>query len=239
MKTSEVFATFASLFLSWLSAQGQTVFQDLNFEAADLSHPAGMYNEVPIANALPGWSGSIGADEVTSVWADGDSAGMAAISVEGPSTNAGGIGPLEGNYSVYLQSGFDPQTESVGVNVSLFQTGMIPSNAKSLEFSAWGNYPNFAVSFADTSLSPVILSSAQSPSGQTYEVYGASIAAYAGQTGELDFTALFNNGINYGDIELDDITFSTAAVTPEPNTLALVVMGGLALAARRWRKMDL
>jgi hypothetical protein len=29
--------------------------------------------------------------------------------------------------------------------------------------------------------------------------------------------------------------FSTTAVTPEPNTLALIVMGGLALVARRRR----
>jgi hypothetical protein len=36
--------------------------------------------------------------------------------------------------------------------------------------------------------------------------------------------------------ELDDITFSTTTVMPEPNTLALAVMGGLALIARRWCK---
>jgi hypothetical protein len=34
--------------------------------------------------------------------------------------------------------------------------------------------------------------------------------------------------------ELDDIAFSTSAI-PEPGTLSLIVMRGLALAARRWR----
>ena len=34
----------------------------------------------------------------------------------------------------------------------------------------------------------------------------------------------------------DDITFSTNVLAvPEPNTLALILTGGLALAARRWR----
>lgn len=36
-------------------------------------------------------------------------------------------------------------------------------------------------------------------------------------------------------VELDDITFSTTTVTPEPNTLALAVTGALALAVGRWR----
>jgi len=236
MKTACIIATVASLFLPILSAQAQQTFQNLNFEAGNLSNPTGYPPQVPISQGMPGWSASIGGGAVTEILVDESSAGTAIISVEGPGVNEVGIGPLDGNYSVYLYSGFEPQNESVGVDVSLFQTGMVPSNAESLEFSAWGLFPNFAVSFAGTELSPVILSSAQSPSGQTYEVYGVSIAPYAGQTGELDFTALFNNGINHGDIELDDITFSTAAVTPEPNTLALVVMGGLALAARRWRK---
>jgi hypothetical protein len=88
-------------------------------------------------------------------------------------------------------------------------------------------------------LSPVLLSSGQDPSGQTYDVYGADISAYAGQSGQLQFTVPCTPDLGENGFELDDITFSTTTVTPEPNTLALVVMGGLALAARRWRKMCL
>jgi hypothetical protein len=47
----------------------------------------------------------------------------------------------------------------------------------------------------------------------------------------------FATGDEYYDpyLELDDITFSTTAVVPEPSVLALMVMGGLAFGARRWR----
>ena len=92
----------------------------------------------------------------------------------------------------------------------------------------------FSVTFDGNSLSPGVLSSGESAFGQYYLVYGANIASYAGQTGPLEFTSIFTDqGVSA--TEFDDITFSTAAVTPEPNTLALAVMGGLALAARRWR----
>jgi hypothetical protein len=35
-------------------------------------------------------------------------------------------------------------------------------------------------------------------------------------------------------IELDDITFSTTAVAPEPNIVALTAIGGLLFGARKW-----
>ena len=90
---------------------------------------------------------------------------------------------------------------------------------------------SLTVSFGGNSLSPVMLSSGQSPSGQLYGVYGVNITQYAGETGQLEFTAVANNnGPSW--TELDDITFSPNAV-PEPNTLALILLGGLALV--RWR----
>jgi hypothetical protein len=235
MKAMKLFAGFSSYLVVALSAHAQTSFQNLNFESGNLSNPTGMYNEVPITQALPGWNGSIGGVAVTEVWADGNSLGTATICVESPGTE-NGIGPIDGNYSVFLQA-FD---SSQG-NVSLWQAGTIPANSRSLEFSLFSVYPtaNFAVSFAGNSLSPVVVSSGESQDGLPYAVYGVNIATYAGQAGQLEFTALDNNGVNPGNIELDDITFSTTAVTTEPNTLALAVMGGLALAARRWRKMRL
>jgi hypothetical protein len=58
-------------------------------------------------------------------------------------------------------------------------------------------------------------------------VYGANIAPYAGQTGQLEFTATF-----YNWVELDDISFSTTAI-PEPSPLALTGVGGLLFALYR------
>jgi hypothetical protein len=221
--------------LAALAAQAQGGFQNLDFESANLADPFGIYNEVPIGNGLPWWSGSIGPVAATEVWADGVSAGTATLDVEGPNVNSAGIGPLDGNYSAFLQSGATPGGSSVGVDVSIFQSGMIPSDALSLQFDVWSLYPeaNFSVSFAGNSLSPVVLSTVLSASGENYDVYGVSIASYAGQTGQLDFTALFNDGINPGNIELDDITFSPMSV-PEPNMFWLTAFGGLLLAAGKW-----
>jgi hypothetical protein len=136
-----------------------------------------------------------------------------------------------------LQAGANPYGQGGVDNASISQSGTIPANAMSLEFKAWSMLPDatLSVSFAGNSLSPVALSSGAGPSGQGYTLYGADISAYAGQTGQLQFTDVFSDqGLN--GIELDDITFSTNVVAvPEPNTLALILMGGLALAARCWR----
>ena len=236
MKRAKLFALCSASFITVLSAHCQIAFQNLNFESANLSNPSGQFNDVPFPSALPGWHGSVGGVPLTQVWANIYTAGAANIDIFGP--GLGSVYPfqridpgiIDGSYTVFLQA-FDTGQG----NVSLWQNGTIPGNAASLQFSAW-QMPTanqaFSVSFAGNSLSPVALSYGQSPSGQPYTVYGVNIAPYAGDTGQLEFTALAGNGES--GIEFDDITFSQNAV-PEPSTLALIVMGGAALAARRWR----
>jgi hypothetical protein len=185
---------------------------------------------------LPGWNASIGGVALTEVLQNNYTLGEASIDIFSPNWNSPDPGIIDGNYTVYLQSGGNPYGGG-SANASIFQTGTIPVGDHSLEFKAW-NTPSidsaFSLSFAGNSLSPVVLSSGQTASGQTYNVYGADISTYAGQTGELEFTSIVTGAPSW--TEFDDITFSTTTVTPEPNTLALAVMGGLALAARRWRK---
>ena len=231
MKSAIPFAAFSGFLLALLSAQAQGTFQDLNFEAATLAPTIGLYGgEVPISSALPGWKASIGGVAVTQVLQNNYTLGAASIDIFGPNWNLTEPGIIDGNYTVYLQAFNTGQG-----NVSLWQNGTIPANAESLQFSAWQHLSvneAFSVSFAGNSLALVALGSGQSPSGQAYTVYGANIAPYAGETGQLDFTAYGGNGPDW--LELDDITFSPNAV-PEPNTLALILTGGLALAARRRR----
>jgi len=217
--------------LTTFQTGAQVTFQNLDFEGANpgtlTQNPNGppYALNVPVANALPYWSVYYGGVQQTEINVNDPSLGAAAVTLIGPQDS-----PIDGNYSVLLQPGGSLNN----VSASIVQSGTIPTGTQTLLFEAW--QPKYAlpfsVSFGGDSLSPVVVSSGQSASGQDYDVYAASIAAFAGENGQLEFTV---NGENYNSVLLDDITFSTNSVTPEPNTLALLVMGGVALAARRWR----
>lgn len=219
-----------------LSAQAQAAFQNLNFEAATpgppISGPIFGADYQPFSFAFPGWNASIGGDAVTEVLENDYTLGTAAIDLFVPGWTSVDPGVIDGNYTAFLQSGG-------GGNVSLWQNGTIPANAASLQFAAW-NWPSvnteFIVSFAGNSLSPLPLYSAQTASGQDYTVYGANIANYAGQTGELAFTSVVTSAPSW--TELDDVTFSTQAV-PEPNTVQLGIMAAaIMLGLQTWARQS-
>jgi hypothetical protein len=137
---------------------------------------------------------------------------------------------------VYLQSGTSQQGTG-SFNTSLSQQGTIPENAESLQLTAWSVTPGnadfsayFSVSFSGNSLSPVLLSSEQSPSGsgQFLNVYGFNIESYADQNGQIELTAMYPYAV-----EFDDILFSASAV-PEPGIITLTAIGGLLFGARKW-----
>jgi hypothetical protein len=94
-----------------LSAQGQDGFQNLNFEAANVSgYSAG--SSIPASLALPGWTAYL-TDTSTStvtpesqVVYDGISTGGPVISVIDANS---GFAPLQGNYSVFLFGGALPR----------------------------------------------------------------------------------------------------------------------------------
>jgi hypothetical protein len=217
----------AAIIFAVLSAQAQGTFQNLDFESAMLpSVPPGQSGgTVPISAAIPDWIGYFGSAQVTDAFHNDTSLGAPEIDILGPQWN-GGPGIIDEDYSVYLQPG------EIGTTVSIAQSGTVPSGSQTLMFDAW--QPPFAtpfsVSFGGDPLFPVVLSSGQSASGQAYNVYGASIASFAGQTGQLEFTVYPNN---YNSLLLDDISFSPTAVIPEPSPLALTGIGGLLFALYR------
>jgi hypothetical protein len=210
-----------------LCAQG--TFQNLDFESANLTPiPAGQFGgPVSISAALSGWSAALGTTTATTVLQNNYDTGSVNISILGPDWN-GNPGIIQGNYTVGLQGGIGPGASDL--SASLWQNGSIPANAKSLEFDAasFGGPPiSPTVTFAGNTLSTLVISSDISPSGQTYDVYGANIAPYAGQTGQLQFTAPFGDSI-----ELDDILFSPNVV-PEPSPFVVSGIAGLLFAAYR------
>jgi hypothetical protein len=162
---------------------------------------------------------------VTEVLQNNYTLGAAGIDIFGPSWNQVDPGVIDGNYTVFLQS--NPISST-----SIFQTATVPFDAESLQFKTadiLGSGP-LTVSIAGNALSPVLLSSGTSPSGQPYDVYGVNIALYANQTGELEFTAPTTSPYY---VELDDISFSTTSIVPEPSIGVLTAVGGLLFGARK------
>jgi hypothetical protein len=186
-------------------------FVNLDFESANLTgYPAGL---VPAANAFPGWA-------VTAPYITYDAPSLSgnSISIFGtnPPLNAP---PIQGTYYATLASG---NTPGLGQTLLLGQTGTIPLGTQSVTF--WGDIGGLQITFAGQSL-------AFSQTGTTanYNIYNASISAFAGQTGQL----LFSLPPYVSSATLDNIQFSSSPV-PEPSTFALSVLGGVLLFARRW-----
>jgi hypothetical protein len=239
MKSPKLIAGFAIAHLAALSAQSQVAFTNLNFESANLSPvPAGQFGgEVPVSSALPGWSVYVGNTQQSDVLQNNYYNSLATVDILGPDWQGAYPGIIGGEYTVEIQSG--AYGTSPGVNTSIVQDGTVPVYAQALQFKAWeiygvGPYSSPpSVSFAGNNLPLVVLSTGNySPSGQQYDVYGANIGLYAGQTGQLAFTQV------YGEADpaflLDDITFSTNTVSPEPSIVALTAIGGLLFGARKW-----
>jgi hypothetical protein len=235
MNTAESIAAFSAILLAALSAQAQS-FQNLDFEEANpvvIQGNAYYPYAVTPASALPGWTAYIGSTTVSFVLLNDvslEAASIDLLSADDPN----GPDAIDGNYSAYLQPGTSLQGTG-SYTASIVQTGLIPANAESLTFAAWQPMyaTPFTVSFAGFTLTPVVLSTAVDPSGLTYDVYGVNIAPYAGETGQLEFTVYPNN---YNSLLLDDIQFSSAALSPEPSPVALSAVGGLLCGARMWLK---
>ena len=193
-------------------------FVNLGFEQARLSPvPSGQYGGfVPISNALPGWTGYLGTNQVTQVLQNNYTLGNASIDIIGPNwTN----GIIEGRYTLILEEGIDPSdvTLSKKVNASISQVGLVPVTASSMQLKEWGSV-DFTVSFAgqNLALSPI-------GGGSGYTVYGADISPFAGQVGALTITELAGpNTVPATPDYFDSIVFSSV---PEPSARALLALG--------------
>jgi len=198
-------------------------FQNLDFESANLSPiPLGQFGGfVPITNALSGWTGYLGATQVTQVLQDNLTLGSGSIDILGPDWAFGGSSVIDGQYSVELQPGLNNTPSAFAATIA--QIGMIPITAKSLQFKKAPTEDPFSVTIGGQAISMIPLQNSS-----TYILYGGDISIFAGLTEELRMSALPGT---FG-FSLDDIVFSPSSV-PEPNTLGLIALGALLFSLRR------
>ncbi len=226
MKIQNYFLQLLVLFLG-VTSKGQG-FINLNFEQAQLSdlttNSYGIYGSA----VSRGWTAYFTGYSTTNLWYNNLSLGGAAVSLEG-TNNVGGFPLIQGKYFMLLQGSFGN-----GSPASIGQTGTIPANAQSLTF--WG-------SGGDVSFNSQLLSVVSLGSTNGYGIWGADISGFAGQTGDLLFTAENGNTFNHPTsssyypgawVYLDNIQFSSLAV-PEPSALALAGLGAAFFGWRRWR----
>lgn len=195
---------------------------NLDFAQANLSgYTAGVY--VPIANAIPGWTGYIGTNQQTTVLYNDLAIGSAVLSL----LDTNYISPaaiIPGSSDmVVIQAGFPSKPASIA------QSAMIPATAKSILFAA--NYP-YGSGWQVTIAGKIIPVTQVSAINSNYAFFEGDISTYAGHVDELRFTALYVSSPG-GSLFLDSIQFSATPI-PEPSSVALAALGGAWFILRRW-----
>ena len=200
------------------SAHCQGTFQNLDFASAQIPANTPPRSFVPVTQAFPGWTAALGVDPQTTVLYDAISLGQASASIlDSQSTVARVL--VGSSYTVVLQAGI---YNGLAVNADLTQVGMVPANAKSIQFEEAGS--NFAISFTGQNIPMVAIGT-----GPNYTVFAGDVSRFAGQTGALTLASM-PLGPNYpfnGNL-FDNITFSSSPI-PEPGTGALFLSGALLL----------
>lgn len=213
------------LLLRGSMALGQSTFQNLDFETAQLVPIPGDPNRaVQFTAAFPGWSGYVGGQLQTTTVPNFIPLSVpfpppfpSFISIMGPPAVIGG----QGLYEV----GFGAGTDTTGslIPVALVQTGQVPSDARSLQFL--GLYASaISIFLGGQQLSAVPLT--ENITSRRY--YGVDISPFSGQVVELRFQP--GVGIDY----LEDIQFSPQGI-PEPSVFGLFALGSW-LIGWRWRR---
>jgi hypothetical protein len=161
-------------------ALGQGTFQNLNFDSTTLTF--NILPSVPIASALPGWTGYINGSLVTQITQNYN---------------------VQNNNIALVDSFLAVDGSSVLLNgsVSIDQNGTIPASDNYVCFSIYG--APLTVSFAGSTLPTSQFASYVDANGQTVMIYDANISAWAGETGQLMFAPLGPNNST-----LDNIIFS-------------------------------
>lgn len=208
--------------LAGISIASAKDFVNLNFDEGSLpAGPAPDFSQ-PTELILPGWTARLG-DHV-----------LSEIKWNSTYTDHGSIalfslgGSVQGRYGLLLTGGAEFPSFSPIVSASISQIGMVPADARSLLFRAFGGGGLTEVRLDGTVLPLIpITSHGADPN------YGVDVSGFAGREVELKLLTYAVQGGGRSTF-FDSLTFSSTSV-PEPSTWTLLSTGGLALlwSARR------
>ena len=219
-----VFCTLLAPFFLSASASPQG-FINLDFEQATVPpiDPSSQYAFLSWRQSAPGWSHSEGGDTDSLYYLSAHLGLTQAYLLVDSLSPAGGPGPLEGKYSLAFWNGTYYGDGSGGyVNAFIAQTGLIPSDTRSVRVLALGL---FRVYVNGNEIPMAHLEGFQ---------FGGDISAYAGSVAELKIlnAARPIPSEFHAFLFVDGIQFSPTAI-PEPSFLVLLAFGAAALLWRR------
>ncbi len=221
---------FSMVLMAGLRNATSQSFINLGFETTTItavSFPGG----TRYTATIPGWSWNT----FNPVNGDPNSIALNDVALSAPAVTLHAVDSpffpaIRGSYSILLQGGSIPGGAD---GASIFQTGQVPFTSQSLIYSGGVSLQVF---FNGQMLTPIALSDTPD-----YTVWGVSILAYAGQSGELRFTAPPGSTPFLSGAILDDIRFSPTPV-PEPSVTALcgvLILCLLAIRGRRGKGMQI
>ena len=167
-----------------LCAYAQGTFRNLDFELSQVPTSTSPGAFVPASQALPLWTVYVGGNQQSTVLYNDLTAGRAAVALlSSDPRNPYRYGVIQGNYAAVLQAGG-------GGDAAIAQTGTIPANAMSILFEASAPYGSgWTITIGDQRIPVIEVSTVGS-----FALYAGDIAAFAGKTEELRFTAVQGPG---------------------------------------------
>ena len=198
---------------------GQGTFQNLDFENGVFITISGdPYNRVQFAEAVPGWTGYLGTNQIDRLLHNDLFLSLAGVAIWGPDNPSAGY--LHGHFYMILQNSFPTPTEVPAIA----QTGTIPVGSQSLRLLSNSTLSLGIRAFFGGNEIPLQRIGTAS-NGRP--LWGGAVSLFAGQSGELRFR---------GEGYLDFIQFSNSPI-PEPGTMAWLGLGGVAWLLRRRKQL--
>ncbi|HEX8521491.1 MAG TPA: hypothetical protein VF669_04485 [Tepidisphaeraceae bacterium] len=215
------FVVVAALMLGWGPVAGANPFVNLDFEQAVVPAGTGEGSALPASSAFPGWSAKTGLTDAA-IFYNARSSDNACL-VLYDNTTSFKLPPPQGIYKATLYA--EITNNGHPARPSLFQTGDVPPESKSLQFLT-EIFDAQPVVFINGVQVPAIDLGVVAPVSRRY---GLSIESFAGQNVKLEF----NSGT--AGYSVDAIAFSTQAV-PEPAALALLSISAFLIVRREARR---